>query len=1084
MKKSAALLALIFACRTAFSYSGIMSGYEGKLKIARTEYFDIIYAPESERTANILYENADRLFDELCEIYIVPHKFRTTVSISPAQDQFNAYFTQFPYNSIVIYDTPPEDSMMVFSETVLNTFRHELIHAITYNSKNSALNAIGKVFGDAVNPALFTVTLGMAEGATVSTESDKGEGRMNSDIHKLLVKQAKIEGKFPKYSEIQGSRDTVPSGNLSYYFGGAFSSYLQEKYGFEKFAQFWHNAVNIQKPSHLFYFTNFKKVYGISIKEAWNDFYKSVEIPDVKANPWEEEWISLPEHNPPRINKKGSYYSALAANQKGYIYHDSYTDQIVLVQNDGKTQTLFKASSISRISSSPDGKFVSVSGYKSNNETSKSFVIVVNMESGFSYTFKENGIRDGTVFKNGEDYYVAAVKTNSQNSSLRIYRLNLNEKGRIKSVDAITEFKAPFEDIIFSPSGTMDGKVFFIYKNLLDFSICVYDFEKDLLHTFSADEFYPENGNAVKSESANSGNEDKNQKGGERTYGKPVFLQLNVEADFENGNANSLSENENTNTTEVMENQNGSSENKNPSSVRSAHRVSFTYTQKGTMPRLGILKYSPDFSDVSFEFSENESSGGMFNTTIVQEKLVFMARRFEDRKILFADLGKMNFRKISAKENVFSKITKSEIAPDIDAKQISFEELFGTGYRIRTPAEKSDDEKLPVEKASKKYSSLAYTFTGQNGLFLPFAANYTYGFSKENNSLSFSKNPNLFGVSYYSASPWTIPIWGLSAGFNPFTFGTTISGEIYNTTNFSVLNAKTSLEFDPKGFKQVYGALDFSHSISSLGSSFISFINNLEMFYGRQSDFSNFFAEDLILQGKSPFGALFYNRFETEHLFIEETAQLALGNMNLASPNLNSRIGWQATAFFQMFLYGKTLEEEPTLMGYTGYRNLGFDFLMKFPRLLPFEDNKLTFNLPLTLEATLFPSQKYFASAKAEAVLFSAEIQKSTNTLPIFYFNRLSLKSAYRGKFSDDITKPLPSFSYKKTSDYMGKLFSGKAEYYDELSFTLSLEATPNFGGFARSSFKFSLDTEFFIRFNREPEQNLLGLSVIGITIF
>ncbi len=1038
MKKSAALLALLFACRTAFSYSGIMSGYEGKLKIARTEYFDIIYAPESEQTANILYENADRLFDELCQIYIVPHKFRTTVSISPAQDQFNAYFTQFPYNSIVIYDTPPEDSMMVFSETVLNTFRHELIHAITYNSKNSALNAIGKVFGDAVNPALFTVTSGMAEGATVSTESDKGEGRMNSELHRLLVKQAKIEGKFPKYSEIQGSRDTVPGGNLSYYFGGAFSSYLQEKYGIEKFAQVWHNAVNIQKPSHLFYFTNFKKVYGISIKEAWSDFYESVEVPEIKANPWEEEWISLPENNPPKINRKGSYYSALAANQKGYIYHDSYTGKLVFVQNDGKDgkgkpRLLFKASQISRISSSPDGKFVSVSGYNSNNDASKSFVIVANLESNSAYVFKEKGIRDGTVFKSGENYYVAAVKTNSQNSSLRIYRLNMNEKGRIEGVEAITEFKAPFEDIIFSPSGTTDGKVFFIYKNLLDFSVCAYDFEKGLIHTFSSDEFKTENG-------------------------KPVFLQLNAEAD---------------------------SENKNSSSARSARRVSFTFTQKGTMPRLGILKYNPDFSDVSFELSENESSGGMFNTTIVQEKLVFMARRFEDRKILFADLGKMDFRKVSAAAESFSKTTESKIASDIDTKRLSFEEeFFGAGYRNRTPAEKPDDEKLPVEKASKKYSSLAYTFTGQNGLFLPFASNSSYGFSKENSQFSLEGTPNLLGVSYYSASPWTIPIWSVSAGFNPFTFGTAISGEIYNTTKFSVLDAKTSIEFDPKGFKQVYGSFDFSRSRSSLGSSFISFINNLELFYGRQSDFSNFSAADYIMQGKSPFGALFYNRSETEHLFIEETAQLALGNMNLASPNLNSKIGWQATAFFQMFIHGKTFEEDPALMEYTGYGNLGFDFLMKFPRLLPFEDNKLTYNLPLTLKATLFPSNKYFASAKAEAVLFSAEIQKSTNTLPVFYFNRLTLKSAYRGKFSDDITKPLPSFSYKKTSDYMGKLFSGKAEYYDELSFTLSLEATPNIGGFARSSFKFSIDTEFFIRLNREPEQKMFGLSVAGITIF
>ena len=157
---------------------------------------------------------------------------------------------------------------------------------------------------------------------------------------------------------------------------------------------------------------------------------------------------------------------------------------------------------------------------------------------------------------------------------------------------------------------------------------------------------------------------------------------------------------------------------------------------------------------------------------------------------------------------------------------------------------------------------------------------------------------------------------------------------------------------------------------------------------------------------------------------------------------------------------------------------------MDIPKLLPFEMHKITLNLPTSLTAQLFPSQNYFASLSASTVLFATEIQSSTDTLPIFFFNRFSVKTSYTGNFADTIEAPLPNMAIKNTNVYMEKLFSGNAEYYDELALTLSLEATPNLGGFARSNFKISFDCSLFFRPNRLPNQKQFGLGIMGATFF
>lgn len=996
LKKIFLFAAFFFIQEFLFSYSGVMSGSFGKLKIAKTEYFDIIYAPESEQSANLLYENADSIFEELCALYKLPYKFRTTISISPSNEEFNAYFTSFPYNSIVIYDVPPSESLMVFSKTLLNTFRHELIHAITYNMNNSFWSKVKDIFGDVVNPAVLTTTLGFAEGATVSTESDKGEGRMNSELHKLLVKQAKIEGKFPKYSEIQGSRDTIPGGNLSYYFGGAFNFYLQEKYGFEKYAQFWYNAANIQKFSYLFYFSNFKKVYGISLEEAWNDFSEQIQIPNVKQNPIDEEWIFPPENK--NLNRGKEYYSSITNAQRGFYFYDSYRKKIVFLSENGKTKTFLKYSDVSKLSASPDGKFLSVSYSKSSNDLTKTKIDIVNAKTKQIFSVNENSLRDGTIFFSDGNYYLSCVKTLSQKTSIKIYKICTDEKGKIQRLEAKKEFSFPYEKYVFSLAGTMDGKIFFSMKDSLNFSFNSYDFKRNKFFSF------------YEKESSN--------------FSENVFF-LNLNASF-------------------------------------SGKISFTFSKKGNLPRLGIFEYSEDFSRSSFKFSENDSSGGVFNANLLEnknsfeksEKAIFIARRFEDRKILYADLGKMNFSEVEA-----------------NAIQLDSEKILLT-------SEQSKDiyDSLQIEKNAEKYSSLSYTFKGPNGVFLPFSFSETCGFSEnKNGSVSFDSSYNVLGVSYFSASPWTTPIWGVSASYNPFTFGYAISTIIYGTKGFFSYNLNANLEFDDEGFKQTYDALNFSFNFNFKNNFYISLLSESKFFYGRQSLFE--IPDD---DSESLFGIL-KDSENTKYLLEQEKSTLSFGNITSSSSDVNSLKGFQVSAFFQEYFLNQKKDE---ISRDAFYSNVGFDFLLKIPRLLPFELYNTTLNLPLSVEAAVFPSETYFLSEKTELVLFSQEIQKSTNHLPLFYFNRFTIKTSYTMNFTDDINSPLENFAIKNAGDYAKKLFFGEAEYYDELELNFSLEATPNVGGLARSSFKFSLDSSIFYRFFADSRKNQFGLKIAGISVY
>ena len=239
-----------------------------------TEHFDFIYPESSEETALILSENAESLYTKAVTLLQTDIDLFIPVYITPYMQRLNAYYTAFPYNRIVFNDTPPHShDLAVFNQTKLSVFYHELVHAITMNMKNGFWSFLSAVFGDVYSPSyLYTSTLSFIEGATVSFESMDGDGRLNNGDSMAYLVQAKLEDCFPSWKDASGPRDIFPNTQYAYLFGGAFNSYIQKKYGMEKYSELWRLCGSGGGFFDPIIDASFKTVYGVSLEEEWNAF--------------------------------------------------------------------------------------------------------------------------------------------------------------------------------------------------------------------------------------------------------------------------------------------------------------------------------------------------------------------------------------------------------------------------------------------------------------------------------------------------------------------------------------------------------------------------------------------------------------------------------------------------------------------------------------------------------------------------------------------------------------------------------------------------------------------------------------------
>ena len=290
MKKLFLYFALIFILCTNISVNLYTQTFKPfrKLHTIQTSKFEIIFPIESRRTAENLAKVADDIYEKYSKIFKSTVRGKIPITITPDLNMFNSMAMIIPYSSIILYDTNMDENSTSYSNNFETVFIHELTHLLSIASENTGLST--KVMGNWASFVHINAMPFMVEGAPVSMESLTGFGRANDPLVKQRLRQDIFEGNFRTPIQASYVWTKMPYGNVYYEYGGLFSKYLQDRFGMEKYNEFWERMQTKLHFSFLVYnsgvYGAFKKVYGIKFIEAWSDFQNSLALENV--NPSED----------------------------------------------------------------------------------------------------------------------------------------------------------------------------------------------------------------------------------------------------------------------------------------------------------------------------------------------------------------------------------------------------------------------------------------------------------------------------------------------------------------------------------------------------------------------------------------------------------------------------------------------------------------------------------------------------------------------------------------------------------------------------------------------------------------------------
>ena len=288
------IFALIIAIFVSFHAEAQLFRPFTSFQVIRTERFDIIFPPESERSARYLATFADPVYEEMSSMLGLDYPGRIQVTFAPHTDRFNGYYSIFPGSHIVLFDTPMDVEWTVFMNNLRSLFIHELAHAISFSTRSLLYRNLHRIFGNWVTPALFNAPLFMVEGITVSFESMESQygipiqGRANDPRTRQYLRQAIHENAFHSPQQVSGLYD-IPQ-RVSYYdYGGLFSYWLLENFGIYKYAELW--QIMGRTPGFPFFvyssgfYRLFKIVYNMDFLDAWDEFRDSLALNGLEENP-------------------------------------------------------------------------------------------------------------------------------------------------------------------------------------------------------------------------------------------------------------------------------------------------------------------------------------------------------------------------------------------------------------------------------------------------------------------------------------------------------------------------------------------------------------------------------------------------------------------------------------------------------------------------------------------------------------------------------------------------------------------------------------------------------------------------------
>ena len=116
-----------------------------------------------------------------------------------------------------------------------------------------------------------------AEGFSFVEGSRDGQGMLNDNFALQQLVLVKSQNKFPNWPQISVMKNSKTENDFSSLAGAAFIAFIQQRWGMEKFLEFWNECGKL----HLYFMSGiFHKVYNVSLSTAWNDFYEAIPLPE------------------------------------------------------------------------------------------------------------------------------------------------------------------------------------------------------------------------------------------------------------------------------------------------------------------------------------------------------------------------------------------------------------------------------------------------------------------------------------------------------------------------------------------------------------------------------------------------------------------------------------------------------------------------------------------------------------------------------------------------------------------------------------------------------------------------------------
>lgn len=471
-------LLLFFLCSQLFAANVL--GRPRKMFLIKTEHFDIIFSNQSEETALLLAQKADLLYSQAAQALESEANLHMPVIISPDSDILSVTYTPSPYNRIIIFDSPADYDTAVFDDTMQSLFYREIYKALLQSIRSPFNQFVAKwIAGEGYQPvALFNMPYSFIEGSAYLAESQQpGEGRLNDGYFLQILAQAKLDGKFPKYSQVTTVRDIYPGEELSLAAGAGFAAFLINAYGVEKYAELWQNSgkINPLMKQGVFY-----KTYEKTLTDLWTEFEEAVPLPAGLA---ENEGSEL-EGELLFPNDKEANYEHILLTDYGTVWYDRIRHEVDIFDESNQLkirQLLFLADNVERLSLSPDGRYMAVSNTQTRTMEglSSSSVWIYDLRDR-KFLGAKYSLRDGSIVRTAEGRLaVAGVNVKDLHAKLEIYTLPLgdikNEKVELIYGRGFTGNETPF-----SPVYGGDGIVAYILAEGTERFFCRLGFDGQL----------------------------------------------------------------------------------------------------------------------------------------------------------------------------------------------------------------------------------------------------------------------------------------------------------------------------------------------------------------------------------------------------------------------------------------------------------------------------------------------------------------------------------------------------------------------------------------------------------------------------